>query len=68
MYKLNIQFSEKQSKALDHIAEDLGKTKSEVIRLALSLLTLAIRERRDGNTLAVVNGRSIVKGIVGIWD
>ena len=39
--KLNVQFNEKQAKALSDIAEELGTTKAGVLKTALSLLELA---------------------------
>ena len=64
--KLNVQFNERQQKALDEMAEELGTTKAGVLKTALSLLEVAIRERRDGNALGVVRGEKVMKEIVGI--
>ena len=64
--KLNVQFNERQQKALDEMADELGTTKAGVLKTALSLLEVAIRERRDGNALGVVKGDKVVKEIVGI--
>ena len=64
--KLNVQFNERQQKALDEMADELGTTKAGVLKTALSLLEVAIRERRDGNALGVVRGDKVVKEIVGI--
>lgn len=64
--KLNIQFNERQQKALDEMATELGTTKAGVLKTALSLLEVAIRERKDGNMIGVVNGTKVLKEIVGI--
>jgi hypothetical protein len=64
--KLNVQFNERQQKALDEMADELGTTKAGVLKTALSLLEVAIRERRAGNALGVVKGEKVVKEIVGI--
>ena len=64
--KLNVQFNERQQKALDEMADELGTTKAGVLKTALSLLEVAIRERREGNALGVVKGDKVVKEIVGI--
>jgi hypothetical protein len=64
--KLNVQFNERQKKALDEMAEELGTTKAGVLKTALSLLEVAIRERKEGNRIGVIKDSQIVKEIVGI--
>ena len=64
--KLNVQFSDRQSQALERMAEDMGTTKAGVLKTALTLLEVAIRERRDGNALGVVKGDKVLKEIIGI--
>jgi hypothetical protein len=66
--KLNVQFSPRQSAALAEMADELGTTKAGVLKTALALLEVAIRERKDGNSLAVIHGQTVVKEIVGIWE
>lgn len=64
--KLNVQFTEKQRKSLDDMADELGTTKAGVLKTALSLLEVAIREKKDGNRIGVVKDNTVVKEIVGI--
>lgn len=64
--KLHIQFNERQSKVLEEMAAELGTTKAGVLKSALALLELALRERREGNALGVVRGDRVVKEIIGI--
>ncbi len=64
--KLNVQFNERQTKALEEMAAELGTTKAGVLKAALALLELALRERREGNALGVVRGDRVVKEIIGI--
>jgi hypothetical protein len=64
--KLNIQFNEKQGQALEEMAEELGTTKANVLKTALSLLQLAIREKKSGNGLGVIKEDKVVKEIVGL--
>jgi hypothetical protein len=64
--KLNVQFTDRQRKMLDEMAEDLGTTKAGVLKTALSLLQVAVREKKDGNQLGVVRDNKVVKEIVGI--
>ncbi len=66
MSRLNVQFSDRQQKALDELAEELGTTKAGVLKSALSLLEVALRERREGNRIGVVRDNKVVKEIVGI--
>jgi hypothetical protein len=44
----------------------MGTTKAGVLKTALALLQLAIRERKEGNSLGVVKGERVVKEIVGL--
>ena len=64
--KLHVQFSERQSKTLEEMAEDLGTSKAGALKAALALLELALRERKQGNALGVVRGDKVVKAIIGI--
>lgn len=66
--RLNVQFTDRQKKSLDEMAEELGMTKAGVLKTALSLLKVAIREREQKNTLAVARDGKVVKEIVGIFD
>ena len=64
--RLNVQFSARQQKALDELAEELGTTKAGVLKTALSLLEVAIREKKEGNRIGVVKDNAVLKEIVGI--
>lgn len=64
--KLNVQFNERQKKALDEMALELETTKAGVLKMALSLLEVAIRERKDGNRIGVIKDGQIVKEIIGV--
>jgi len=64
--KLNVQFNDRQTKTLEDMAGELGTTKAGVLKTALALLEVAIRERKEGNALGVVKGDRVVKEIVGI--
>jgi hypothetical protein len=64
--KLNVQFTDRQRRLLDDMAEDLGTTKAGVLKTALSLLEVAVREKKEGNRLGVVRDNKVVKEIVGI--
>jgi hypothetical protein len=68
MTRLNVQFTDKQNKSLEQMAEELGTSKAGVLKAALSLLKVALREREQQNQLAVVKNGQVVKEIVGILD
>lgn len=67
MGRLNVKFSGKQNKVLQELAEELGTTKAGVLRSALSLLEVALRERKSGRQLGVFEGDRVVKEIIG-WS
>ena len=64
--RLNIQFNDRQKTALEELAEELGTTKAGVLKKALSLLEVALRERKVGNRIGIVKDSHVVKEIVGI--
>ena len=64
--KLNVQFNDRQSKRLDDMAEEMGTTKAGVLKTALALLEVALREKKQGNALGVIQGEKVVKEIIGI--
>jgi len=66
MYRLNIQFNERQRTALEGLAQELGTTKAGVLRKALSLLEVTLRERRVGNQIGIVRENRIIREVVGI--
>ena len=64
--KLNMQFNDRQAKTLENMAEVLGTTKAGVLKTALALLEVAIREKKEGNSLGIIKGEKVIKEIVGI--
>lgn len=64
--KLNIQFNDRQAQSLEQMAEEMGTTKAGVLKTALALLEVAMRERKEGNALGVVKGEKVVKEIIGL--
>jgi hypothetical protein len=64
--RLNIHFTDKQKELLDELAVDLGTTKAGVLKKGMSLLQVAVREKRSGNQLGVVRDDKVVKEIIGI--
>ncbi|MBN2560419.1 MAG: hypothetical protein JXQ75_05755 [Phycisphaerae bacterium] len=67
-HRLNVQFSNRQREALDELAAELDTTKVGVLKTALSLLTVALREKKAGNRIGVVRDDEVVKEIVGIGE
>lgn len=64
--KLNVQFNDRQTKTLEHMAAELGTTKAGVLKTALALLEVALREKKQGHTLGIIRGEEVVKEIIGI--
>ena len=64
--KLNVQFNDRQNKTLGDMAEEMGTTKAGVLKTALVLLEVALRERKEGNGLGVIRGERVIKEIIGI--
>jgi hypothetical protein len=64
--KLNVQFNDRQAQSLEQMAQEMGTTKAGVLKTALTLLEVAIRERKEGNALGVVKGEKVLKEIIGI--
>ena len=64
--RLNIQFNDRQQKSLDELADELGTTKAGVLKTALSLLEVAVREKKDGNRIGIVKDNTVLKEIIGI--
>lgn len=48
------------------MAQELDTTKAGVLKTALSLLEVAMRERKEGNRIGIVRDNTVVKEIVGI--
>lgn len=66
--RMNVQFNERQKKSLEAMAAELGTTQAGVLKTALSLLRVALREREEDNQIAVVKNGKVLKEIVGILD
>lgn len=62
--RLNVQFTPYQNGLLDGMAEELRTTKADVLRKALSLFTIAVREQKAGNMIGSIHGNVVVKEIV----
>ena len=64
--KFTVCFGSQKATLLDNMAIELGTTKAGTCKLALSLLTVAIQEIKNGNKICVIKGDQILKEIVGI--
>jgi len=65
MNKCTMQFSFEQGNTLDKYAKEMETTRENVLRKALSLLTVALEEKKKGNRVSVTKDGEIVKEIVG---
>lgn len=66
MIRFSVQFSEQQENTLSELATEMGTTKAGVLKKALSLLDVAVRERKDGRELVVVKGDRVIKELFGL--
>lgn len=66
--RLNVQFNSKQNNALAKLADDLETTKSGVLKRALALLDIVVREKKHGNSVGIINDGKEIKEIVGIFE
>jgi hypothetical protein len=64
--KLNVQFNDRQTRSLEEMAAEMGTTKAGVLKTALALLEVTIRERKAGNSLGFIKGDKVVKEVIGI--
>ncbi len=63
--RFNVQFTKKQNRALDEFAEELNTTKAGVFKMALSLLTVILREKKNGHQIGIVKKNKVIKEIIG---
>jgi predicted transcriptional regulator len=63
MPRTSIEFNDAASEALSRLSDELGKTKAEVLRDALSLYSFLVTELgREGGQLGILrNGREVEK-------
>jgi len=64
--KLNIQFNARQNQVLEEISDDLSMTKAGVLKAALALYEIVLREKRQGNALGIIRNDKVIKEIIGI--
>lgn len=64
MARVNIEFSDLASELLEDLAKKQQKTKSELLRTALSLLVAADTAKEEGGTLAIAKNGKIEKEII----
>ncbi len=56
--RLNLQISQELSQTLDEIADSAGANRTDVIRQALALMTVAHKVRKSGRHLGIVTDSS----------
>jgi predicted transcriptional regulator len=64
--RITLVVSDELNQVLDELAQDTETSKSDILRKSITLLELAVREKKRGNHLGVfTNDEKIVKEIVG---
>lgn len=66
--RTTIDFGPDQTAALDRLSVEFGATKASILRFGLSLMLIAVREGKRGNSLGVIHGDRILREIAGVWD
>jgi predicted transcriptional regulator len=65
--RLNLQISQELNRAIEEIAESSGTNRTDVIRQALALMTVAHSAKKDGRHLGIVaDARKLDTEIVGL--
>jgi hypothetical protein len=55
MRRLTLEFNDESYRLLEGLATEMGNSKKEAIKKALSLLKIAIEEQKQGSTLEFAN-------------
>ena len=55
MRRLTLEFNDESYKLLEGLAKEMGNSKKEAIKKALSLLKIAIDEQKQGSTIEFAN-------------
>ena len=61
--KMKVQFNERQTKAINAMAETLSTNTLGLLRIAFALLQTAIKEHKNGNSIGIIRD-GVVKEIV----
>lgn len=64
--RMNVRFSKRQEAALKAMAEALETTQAGVLRIALALLEVSVKEYKAGNQISVTRDGKVVKQIIGL--
>jgi hypothetical protein len=64
MRNFNLALSEKTNAKLDRIAKDIGVTKDDVFAWAFALLELAVKARKEGKRVAIVNADNSIETVI----
>jgi predicted transcriptional regulator len=69
MKRFTLDLTSTAASELDKLAEDLGVTKSELMRRALGLMKVAVRETKDGTKkVAIANAENQVEQVLILRD
>ncbi len=64
MSRLNVEFSGRASEILEELATKYGKSKAEMLRIALALLMAAEKAEENGGALAIAKDGKVEKELV----
>ncbi len=64
--RITLVVSDELNQALEELAKDIESSKSDVLRKSISLIKMAVNEKKAGNHLGVFDSqKKIVKEIIG---
>ncbi len=65
--KMSLHLSPDTNAILEQLCEDNDLTKSDLLRRSIALMQVALKNKREGNHLVVLNGRGEKQGeIIGL--
>jgi hypothetical protein len=65
--RLTLDVTDEVNERLNHMVEEAGGSKSDLLRKAIALIELAIKAKRTGNQIAVVDPNlKVVTTVVGL--
>ena len=65
--RLSLDVSEHLYKEIEHMAEETGSTKADILRRALALMKVAVDEKQKGHRLGILDkDRKVLTEIIGL--
>jgi hypothetical protein len=62
----NLTVSEQTNAKLDRMAQEIGVTKDDVFAWAFALLELAVKAKKEGKRIAIVDADNSIEMVIGL--